>query len=239
MSKSRKKLLLMGGGFLLLFLFFLLLISGAFGEKKYAGTLKKPEERQEKSLELAEDNYYNIYNEKDYIRFWRRVRNGEYDINGRLMADIHINDEASVSAWQTEGKNTLKKTVPNVFFYEGCFDGNGYTVYGIYCNDGSGLVGDNKGTIKNLTIRDAYVVGDSLSGGICSFNKGTIFNCNFYGVVECTLGEIGNTMGGICIFNEGVIERCSFSGEFREKERERWSFEIAGICRLQYDTNVS
>lgn len=231
MSKSRKKLLLMGGGFLLLFLFFLLLISGAFGEKKYAGTLKKPEERQEKSLELAEDNYYNIYNEKDYIRFWRRVRNGEYDINGRLMADIHINDEASVSAWQIEGKNTLKKTVPNVFFYEGCFDGNGYTVYGIYSNDGSGLVGDNKGTIKNLTIRDAYVVGDSLSGGICSFNKGTIFNCNFYGIVECTLGEIGNTMGGICIFNEGVIERCSFSGEFREKEREKWSFEIAGICR--------
>ncbi len=231
MSKGRKKLLLMGGIFLLFFMGFLLLLSGAFEEKQYAGTLKKPEDRQEKSLELAEDDYYNIYNEKDYIRFWRRVRNGEYDINGRLMADIYINDDASVSSWQEDGKNAVKKTVPNVFSYEGCFDGNGYTVYGLYSNDGNGLVGDNKGTIKNLTIRDAYVVGDSLSGGICSFNKGTIYNCSFYGIVECTLGEIGNTMGGICIFNEGIIERCSFGGEFREKEREMWNFEIAGICR--------
>lgn len=61
----------------------------------------------------------------------------------------------------------------------GIFEGNNYTVRGVYVNrtaDYNGIFG-NSNMIQNLTIKDSYVVGTTATGGIVG-NAGTVKNCH-------------------------------------------------------------
>ena len=88
----------------------------------------------------------------------------------------------------------------NVSSFGGTFDGNGYTIRGLYMyqgNQGLGLFGVvNGGTIKNVTVVDAMVVNsndsaatdgsdDDRFGGIVGITEGTatIENCTYVGIV--------------------------------------------------------
>ncbi len=104
--------------------------------------------------------------------------------------------------------------------FQGTFDGNGYTISGLYINRSdelsynSGLFGyvSNLGVIKNLgvTSREGFTNSvRSYSGGLVGFNAGNISNC--WADVDLTnySGEnIFRIIGGLVGRNEGTITNC-------------------------------
>lgn len=112
--------------------------------------------------------------------------------------------------------------------YSGTFDGNGYTISGLYINneieaiENQGLFGalDKDGIIKNIKLKNGYIYNSLIQGiavgGICGFNhEGEIVECNvdisiktdeINGWYSLTLSS---AIGGICGKNEkGVIKKC-------------------------------
>ncbi len=84
--------------------------------------------------------------------------------------------------------------------FKGIFDGNGYVISGLYVNSPKfndiGLFGytgiANNGGIINTTVKNAYLVGDSYTGGIVGYNNLKIQDCSFSGFVMGT-----SSVGGI------------------------------------------
>lgn len=101
----------------------------------------------------------------------------------------------------------------------GSFDGNGYSISGIYINQGEqenlGLFGFLSGEVKNLTIKDSYLRGrlniGGIAGSVLTFTSNpVIINCRNY---TCIQAE--DHAGGIFGYNEDspcVIDRCSNYG---------------------------
>lgn len=93
--------------------------------------------------------------------------------------------------------------------FEGTFDGNGYTISGIYCIDGAlfDYVGSN-GIVKNLTVENC-----KLSYGIVYNNEGIIDNCHNRNTEISGAGG-GGEIGGIAAINAdtGKITNCSSTG---------------------------
>ena len=93
--------------------------------------------------------------------------------------------------------------------YTGTFDGQGYTISGLYFNNPHssyvglfGCIGAN-GKISNVGVLDSYFQFSALGGGVCGVNYGTVRDCRNTGSVR-GFGSIG----GVCGFNEkgGIIE---------------------------------
>ncbi|MDD3746894.1 MAG: leucine-rich repeat protein [Anaerostipes sp.] len=95
--------------------------------------------------------------------------------------------------------------------YSGIFDGDGYTIQGLYVNtskDYVGLFGYSRGTIENVNVADSYFKGGSCVGGVSGENSGTITNCTNSGSVS---GE--DAVGGVSGYNDdGSITNCINSG---------------------------
>ena len=93
--------------------------------------------------------------------------------------------------------------------YTGTFDGQGYTISGLYFNDPFasyvglfGCIGAN-GKISNVGVLDSYFQFSALGGGVCGVNYGTVRDCKNTGSVRGI-----STIGGVCGLNEkgGIIE---------------------------------
>ena len=93
--------------------------------------------------------------------------------------------------------------------YTGTFDGQGYTISGLYFNNPSssyvglfGCIGAN-GKISNVGVLDSYFQFSALGGGVCGVNYGTVRDCKNTGSVRGLA-----TIGGVCGLNEkgGIIE---------------------------------
>ena len=117
-------------------------------------------------------------------------------------------EEAPV--WTPIGTGTATSTYNNVTTstaFAGTFDGNGYTISGVYTGtkDASapntasvqGLFGIVTGTVKNLTV-SGCVTGRSVVGGVVAYlNGGTIENCVNNAIVFSDGGnKIGSETGG-------------------------------------------
>ena len=141
------------------------------------------------------DNYgdANAFLTKDIT-----VNSGVLDENGELYSDT-----SNFKAWINCDSQ----------WYQGTFDGAGYTISGLYSNDSSaayvGLFGLNIGTIKNVSVTDSYFCGNEYVGGVCGYCKGTIENCSNTGKVEGYYYA-----GGICGFNvtNSTIQNCYNTG---------------------------
>lgn len=119
--------------------------------------------------------------------------------------------------------------------FTGVFDGNGYTISGIYIDyavamsndDGYyysnvGLFAHNAGTIRNAVFitkpfdNQTYqygVFGDANVGVVAGSNSGTISDCYVYGNVGSLDVEMDRGgAGGICGSNSGTVTRCRFEG---------------------------
>lgn len=108
-----------------------------------------------------------------------------YDANGNLTAN-----SSSLNQW-----------IP-INNFEGIFDGNGYTIYGVYVDsstDAAFLVNNNSNRadsckkVVNLTLSNSYIRGSN-AAGICESATQGIENCFFYGAV---VGD--NSAAGICL----------------------------------------
>ncbi|MFQ7473649.1 MAG: GLUG motif-containing protein, partial [Anaerovoracaceae bacterium] len=89
--------------------------------------------------------------------------------------------------------------------FEGTFDGAGYTIKNLYIKNskGSGLVGYNGGTIKNVKITGIIKNSDN-AGAAAGYNAGEISE-----VTSCVSVSEGSYIAGIAGSNiGGVIEEC-------------------------------
>ena len=175
---------------------------------------------------FSADGYYKIYDAQDYADFWIYARKEKDYAKGRLCSDIYLNDTSDLDSWH---RVPPANTISGIKNFEGIFDGNGYTIYGLYSEKGYGITDSNMGTIENVTMKDSLIVGKNSSGGICSVNYGIISNCGFQGEVE--IAKRGdnktNSVAGICIENEGEISNCYNLTNLDDKKREWSCFAIS------------
>lgn len=159
----------------------------------------------------AKDSVYEISNAGELYWFRDNVNGGDITANAVLVCDITDNssvlssygtlasDTSSFRSWTPIGNATNK--------YNGCFDGQGYTVNGLYMNDSTlsygGLFGyaDTTAVIQRVGIDYSYFCGNQYAGSVCGYNSGTIDNCySLYTVIKGS-----SYVGGITGYNSGII----------------------------------
>ncbi|MGN0585377.1 MAG: GLUG motif-containing protein [Ruminococcus sp.] len=163
--------------------------------------------------------YYEIANAGNLYWFAQQVNIGNTEINAVLTKDITVNSnllsslEYDAEGNVTNGENFTSWTpIGNGSNkYNGTFEGQGFTVSGLYFNDESkdfvGLFGYIlSGRISNVGVVDSYFKGNQFIGGVCGCNQeGTITNCYNTGTVS---GE--SYVGGVCASNGGLIANCYY-----------------------------
>ena len=132
--------------------------------------------------------------------------------NAILTANIIVNTGVLDEKKNLVSKSDLTEWKPigaRWSSYTGTFDGQGYTISGLYFNNPTssyvglfGSIGAN-GKISNVGVLDSYFQFSALGGGVCGVNYGTVRDCRNTGSVR-GFGSIG----GVCGFNEkgGIIE---------------------------------
>ena len=120
---------------------------------------------------------------------------------GVLDANKNLVSKSDLTEWEPIGARWSS--------YTGTFDGQGYTISGLYFNDPFasyvglfGCIGAN-GKISNVGVLDSYFQFSALGGGVCGVNYGTVRDCKNTGSVRGI-----STIGGVCGLNEkgGIIE---------------------------------
>lgn len=146
-----------------------------------------------------------------------RQENG--NANAKLMNDITINSDVLDENGNLKTETFIPWTpIGNEEYrcpYMGTFDGNGYTISGLYFDDNTtpdvGLFGSVVGgTITKLRVADSYFNGKENVGGICgsNYNGGTISEC----YVEANVTGV-KYAGGICGYNrDSEIKDCFHEG---------------------------
>ena len=167
-------------------------------------------------------------------------------VNKELLTSIKTDEDGNVTngssfkAWRPMGMADENGEFTG--HYKGIFDGNGYSISGLYVNrdeatadvnsrfkSSIGLFGYHDGVTKNLGILDSYMRGNYCIGGICGYNDGgTIQNC-YSAATVC--GD--SYIGGICgrSRSNSIIENCYNAGYIYGATRS-----IGGICGDNYST---
>ena len=168
--------------------------------------------------ELNEDNAYEISSIGELYWFSDYVNSGNVNANAVLTCDITDNegvlssygvlasDTSAFRSWTPIGTQANK--------YNGHFDGQGYTINGLYIYDSGlsygGLFGytSSSAVIEEVGIDDSYFYGNQYMGSICGYNGGEINNCySFYTVTR------GSTyVGGITGYNNKTVKNCYSAG---------------------------
>ncbi|MBR5693213.1 MAG: hypothetical protein IKX42_05890 [Fibrobacter sp.] len=148
--------------------------------KVWTGKMEKPSTEY-----INGKTYMLIYTAEELAYFADQVTNkGEEKINAKLMKHIRLNpdnmvdeqgnlliSQSNLNEWTPIGGGT------NNIIYKGLFDGNGYTISGIYVNkpafERAGFIGTLGGTsssdsgfVRFLGIENSYIVGGEQVGGI-------------------------------------------------------------------------
>lgn len=180
------------------------------------------------------EGVYQINSGEKLAWFSNAVNSGNTTIKGILTADIVLNSSGSLAnEWVPIG------TESNPF--SGTFDGNGYTISGLYVNSSSygvGLFGyavySNDGTsedvsaeynigtidynIQNVVITDSSVSGAQNVGGIIGYASYIgLLNCSYSGSVSGTENSVGGLVGWACA--SSVISQCHSSGTVSGHQR--------------------
>lgn len=198
---------------------------------------------------------FSVYNYKDLKKLAELVTggNGLEGVTITQKADIAINDSVLNGGWAAPEESSAGQ--PNadltVFdgigkkdtFFMGTYDGQGYTISGLYIythHSHTGFfAGTLNATLKNIIITDACVVADGTSGdsddrigGLVGTARGTeVSNCVYYGIVgsqaacdgagnyEYVGGLFGQCEKGVCSAANCVVVAQIFaesnSGEFK------------------------
>lgn len=228
-------------------------------DKDYIPTSPKITELSSVELvgEGTEESPYLIYNSDELITFRDKVNSGETEICGRLMDDIVLNQNFDASKFEIESYTSVTYdggAVPEEFvqwepignsygnYYNGTFDGNGYTISGLYINDPEAweqaLFGCiyTESTIKDLGIINSCIIAqNNVSAVVVTNNGGNIENCynsatvagndTISGIAAYSIGNVsrsyntGNilgsstTIGGVTGGNYGTVTECYNSGK--------------------------
>ena len=172
--------------------------------------------------------FYEIGNAGQLYWFAAQVNGGNYSINGKLTANIVVNEDLmskiTVAANGTASVNTgatVRNWTPIIGTsgYTGIFDGAGHTVSGLYFNNSStgnvGLFGSLTvgGTVQNVGVIDSYFCGGDNVGGVAGylstgyFLVGNVINCYNTGIVTGS-----SNVGGVAGNNGGTATGCYNTG---------------------------
>ena len=196
----------------------------------------------------AEEDPYQISNGAELRYFAENARYTGAKKYYELTADIYLNDITNYSDWDdSKISSTLNKWTSMGYYksWQDCnpfqenFNGNGYTIYGLYINEdtqgqGTGLFGaiGYGAVVKNLNISSAYIIGKNRVGGIAGVTCGNvdIINTHFNGIITTAdanrnqtnvWGNTHNYLGGLLGYFEGNttdsinINSCTTAGEIR------------------------
>ncbi|MBR6083214.1 MAG: hypothetical protein IKP62_09870, partial [Salinivirgaceae bacterium] len=185
---------------------------------------------KEENAPLLTDGWYEISNSTELYWFAARVNSGYNNINGRLVADIVVNDSVLKADGTLNGDGSSFTTwTPigtNSYYYDGTFDGQNHTVSGLYFNNTSdnaypnggmyiGLFGCvNSPTIKNVSVVDSYFKASRFVGGIVGYvnSSAKITNCHNAATIYADYGS-DDYAGGICGYDwYATIDGCSNTG---------------------------
>ncbi len=135
----------------------------------------------------------------------------------KLANNIVLNDTSDWERWDTTAP--VNKWTPigsEMFGFRGTFDGNGFTISGIYClaSDHRGLFGYvyTGATVANVGVVNSYIKGASDVGGVVGYAVScTVSNCYYTGTVT------GNrAVGGVVGYlNGGTVSGCYNTGAVR------------------------
>ena len=139
---------------------------------------------------VKDGDHYKIYNAKGLKAFSDIVNgaetsyvingitipvSGSYGANGMLMRDIDLSSVCSASLQKSW------KPISSVAYFEGYFDGNGYTISNLYIGSSGGNIANYQGLfgminsnslIQNLILSDSQITGKTFIGGIAGRSKG-------------------------------------------------------------------
>ncbi len=195
------------------------------------------------SIPTLSGDVYQIATPENLAWFAEAVNSGTTAINAKLTADIQLNAEGSTAnVWTPIG------TAENPF--EGVFDGDGFTVSGLYINSPDvsnvglfGVINDTASDetvsvtpeyivqtkvkrVINLNVTGASVTGYQNVGGIVGNSNGAgVEKCYFEGTVTGNFNSVGGIMGWGGA--ESVVYECRTSGTVVGKQR---TGGLVGYC---------
>ena len=140
-----------------------------------------------------------------------------------LMRDLDLGARPTNDNWETEGNEAVKWTpigvdATNVIGKLGMFEGNNHVIQGLYVNTTENFAGlfGNSNTVKNLTVKDSYVKGNSGVGGIIGvFREGEVSNCHNVNTIVIGLDRV---TGGVTGQNTNKLSNCTNSGKVESKQ---------------------
>lgn len=161
------------------------------------------------------EGIYEISNPGQLYWFAREINTGRNSISGKLMCDICVNPGTmnSYGGYTPQAGEKARIWIPmgqTNSAYGGTFEGQGYTVSGLYFRDNAtdyvGFFSKIKkgGTVKNLGIVNSSFSGVFYVGGIAAEIAGTVTNC----WSDCVIYSSDSYAGGIAGENYGTIDSC-------------------------------
>jgi len=126
-------------------------------------------------LEKDANNVYQLGTAADLAGFAQLVNGGSRSAKAVLNADVNLGGKefmpiGGVSAGQSGWDSS----------FSGEIDGQGHTIYGLKVTEApfAGLIGlSYGGTVKNLNIDGAHIVGGSYASGIVGYGYNKVINC--------------------------------------------------------------
>ena len=183
------------------------------------------------------DGIYQITNAGELYWFAGLV-NGDADVCGKdvvqntsadavLVNDITVN-RGSLSS-KPVGARGWKPVGYDTDGYQGQFDGQGYSISGLYNNCSSTGDGYNvfalfgsiseEGSVTDVNLKNAYCTGAGVAGGICVENYGVISGCTYDGEIlagsDTDDGGTAFLNAGICAYNNGMVTNCINYGKIK------------------------
>ena len=161
------------------------------------------------------------------------VATGEYY---RLANNINLNN----IAWTPIASVSFKDQ--EYCYFDGTFDGAGYTISGLNIDNSKaavvGLFGCISGTVENVVIAGNLNAAFKVAG-LCYWNKGKVSNIVSYVDVVAGAGSTyGNYSAGICAATtDGIMNNCVNYGDV-EHTSTKASKDVGGITGLVTETNT-
>ncbi len=151
---------------------------------------------QLKTIKNGLDKHYRLGNDIDASPSWSEGTSGCVAYNGSNGKAANGNPAATCTGFTPIGNNATR--------FSGSFDGAGHKITKLYIKRGTLYVGlfaytSNYAEIKNIGMTDAYVVGQSIVGGLIGGGGGSVSNSYATGAVTGT----GNTVGGLIGWSRG------------------------------------
>lgn len=210
-----------------------------------------------------ENGYYLISTLDQFTWFRDEVNFGNTAINAKLCADIAMNEgnyilmsgiptfTENAVIWEPIGGYDYSDNEDYVKFYEGNFDGCGYTISGLYISydkmspeaSDLGVFGiiSETASITNLNVTLSNFEAYGNMGSIVGINYGTVSNCASSAVIEGV-----EDIGGIVGENHGDVTDCSFNGTVKAEEYSSNSdvsaiggYNVGGIVGNIADTKAT